>query len=89
MRSADDDAQIPLSARVKTLSPGQRTRVALALALGRRPEVLLLDEPLAELDPLARRSVVRTLMRTPPSAGPPSCCRRTCCRRSPRSPTNW
>lgn len=56
------DAQIPLSARVKTLSPGHRTRVALALALGRRPDVLLLDEPLAELDPLARRSVVRTLM---------------------------
>lgn len=56
------EAQIPLSARVKTLSPGQRTRVALALALGRRPEVLLLDEPLAELDPVARRSVVRTLM---------------------------
>ncbi|CRK51953.1 ABC transporter ATPase [Rhodococcus sp. RD6.2] len=56
------DAQIPLSARVKTLSPGHRTRVALALALGRRPEVLLLDEPLAELDPLARRSVVRTLL---------------------------
>ncbi|QBJ96435.1 ABC transporter ATP-binding protein [Rhodococcus sp. ABRD24] len=56
------EAQIPLSARVKTLSPGQRARVALALALGRRPDVLLLDEPLAELDPLARRSVVRTLM---------------------------
>lgn len=56
------DAGIPLSARVKTLSPGHRTRVALALALGRRPDVLLLDEPLAELDPLARRSVVRTLM---------------------------
>lgn len=57
-----DEAQIPPSARVKTLSPGQRTRVALALALGRRPEVLLLDEPLAELDPVARRSVVRALM---------------------------
>lgn len=56
------DAQIPLSARVKTLSPGHRARVALAVALGRRPDVLLLDEPLAELDPVARRSVVRTLM---------------------------
>ncbi|GAB2634191.1 ABC transporter ATP-binding protein [Prescottella soli] len=56
------EAGIPLSARVKTLSPGHRTRIALALALGRRPDVLLLDEPLAELDPLARRSVVRTLM---------------------------
>lgn len=57
-----NEAGIPLAARVKTLSPGHRTRVALALALGRRPDVLLLDEPLAELDPLARRSVVRTLM---------------------------
>ncbi|WP_305093150.1 ABC transporter ATP-binding protein [Prescottella sp. R16] len=56
------DAGIPLTARVKTLSPGHRARVALALALGRRPDVLLLDEPLAELDPLARRDVVRTLM---------------------------
>ncbi|WP_230678307.1 AAA family ATPase [Rhodococcoides fascians] len=43
--------------------PGHRTRIALALALGRRPEVLLLDEPLADLDPVARRAVARTLMR--------------------------
>lgn len=56
-------AEVPMSARVKTLSPGHRTRVALALALGRRPEVLLLDEPLADLDPVARRDVARTLMR--------------------------
>ncbi|OZD04564.1 ABC transporter ATP-binding protein [Rhodococcus sp. 06-235-1A] len=56
-------AEIPLSARVKSLSPGHRTRVALALALGRRPEILLLDEPLADLDPVARRAVARTLMR--------------------------
>ncbi len=56
-------AEVPLSAQVKSLSPGHRTRVALALALGRRPEVLLLDEPLADLDPVARRDVARTLMR--------------------------
>jgi ABC-2 type transport system ATP-binding protein len=58
-----DAAGISVSARVKSLSPGHRTRVALALALGRRPEVLLLDEPLADLDPVARRAVARTLMR--------------------------
>lgn len=56
-------AEVPMSARVKSLSPGHRTRVALALALGRRPELLLLDEPLADLDPVARRDVARTLMR--------------------------
>lgn len=56
-------AEVPLSAQVKSLSPGHRTRVALALALGRRPDVLLLDEPLADLDPVARRDVARTLMR--------------------------
>ncbi|MFF9344366.1 ABC transporter ATP-binding protein [Streptomyces sp. NPDC014773] len=54
----------PLSgkARVRSLSGGQRTRLALALALGKRPEVLLLDEPMADLDPLARHELMGTLM---------------------------
>ncbi|SNT00851.1 ABC transporter ATP-binding protein [Rhodococcoides kyotonense] len=56
-------AGVSTSARIRSLSPGQRTRVALALALGRRPDVLLLDEPLADLDPVARRAVAQTLMR--------------------------
>ncbi|MER5473303.1 ABC transporter ATP-binding protein [Streptomyces sp. NPDC002685] len=48
--------------RVRGLSGGQRTRVALALALGKRPDLMLLDEPMADLDPLARHELLGTLM---------------------------
>ncbi|MFI9744260.1 ATP-binding cassette domain-containing protein [Streptomyces sp. NPDC052494] len=47
---------------VRDLSGGQRTRVALALALGKRAELLLLDEPMADLDPLARHQLMGLLM---------------------------
>jgi ABC-2 type transport system ATP-binding protein len=56
--------QIPLNQRVHELSGGQRAQVSLALALGKRPEILLLDEPLASLDPLARREFMRVVMET-------------------------
>lgn len=53
---------IPLDRRTGKLSGGQQAQVALVLALAKRPDLLLLDEPLASLDPLARREFLRTLL---------------------------
>jgi ABC-2 type transport system ATP-binding protein len=53
--------RIPLDQRVGTLSGGQRAQVALALTLAKRPRVLLLDEPLAALDPLARQNFLAAM----------------------------
>jgi ABC-2 type transport system ATP-binding protein len=48
--------------RAGSLSGGQRAQLALTLATAKRPELLLLDEPLASLDPLARREFLQSLM---------------------------
>jgi ABC-2 type transport system ATP-binding protein len=45
-----------------TLSGGQRAQLALALAIAKRPQLLVLDEPVASLDPLARREFLQDLM---------------------------
>jgi ABC-2 type transport system ATP-binding protein len=48
--------------RVGKLSGGQRAQLALTLAIAKRPELLILDEPVASLDPVARRDFLRGLM---------------------------
>jgi ABC-2 type transport system ATP-binding protein len=53
---------VPLDQRCAALSNGQRAQVAFALAVGARPDVLLLDEPLANLDPLVRREVTAAIL---------------------------
>jgi len=57
-----DALGVPLGARTGRLSGGQQAQVAITLALARLPDLIVLDEPLANLDPLARHDVMRTLM---------------------------
>ncbi len=53
---------IPLARKAGALSGGQQAQLALTLALARRPELLVLDEPMAMLDPLARHDFMATVM---------------------------
>jgi ABC-2 type transport system ATP-binding protein len=61
-RARLDALGIPLKRKVGRLSGGQQAQVALAVALARHPRLLILDEPVAELDPLARHDFMSTLM---------------------------
>jgi ABC-2 type transport system ATP-binding protein len=51
-----------LDRKAGTLSGGEQAQVALSLALAKRPEFLMLDEPVASLDPLARRDFLQSLL---------------------------
>jgi ABC-2 type transport system ATP-binding protein len=62
--AADRIAKLGLDPTQKAgkLSGGQRAQLALTLAIAKRPELLVLDEPVASLDPLARREFLQGLM---------------------------
>lgn len=57
-----EEWSIPLEDRIQPLSVGQQQKVAILLALGHEPELLILDEPAASLDPLARRQFLQTII---------------------------
>jgi ABC-2 type transport system ATP-binding protein len=57
-----DDLDLDPKQRAGTLSGGQQAQLALTLAVAKRPEFLILDEPVASLDPLARREFLQSLM---------------------------
>ena len=56
--------ELPLGHRVGPLSVGQKQKLSLVLALGHRPALLILDEPVASLDPVARRWFLETVLET-------------------------
>jgi ABC-2 type transport system ATP-binding protein len=61
-RARLDELGIPLKKKAGKLSGGQQAQLALTLALARRPRLLILDEPLAMLDPLARQDFMATVL---------------------------
>jgi ABC-2 type transport system ATP-binding protein len=62
-------ADVPLNRRAGKLSGGQEAQVGLALAVAKQPRLLVLDEPLAALDPLARREFLQSLMDSATATG--------------------
>ncbi len=58
-RELVDLLELPRDTRVKNLSKGQNSRLALLLALGHRPKIVILDDPTLGLDPIARKDFLR------------------------------
>jgi ABC-2 type transport system ATP-binding protein len=52
---------VPLDQRIQSMSVGERQKLSLLLALAHRPELLVLDEPVASLDPVARRAFLQQI----------------------------
>jgi ABC-2 type transport system ATP-binding protein len=57
-----DEWEVDLRQRVKNMSVGQRQKLSILLGLGHKPDVLILDEPVASLDPVARRQFLEQII---------------------------
>lgn len=57
-----NEFDVPVKARVRSLSPGVRQKIAVLLAIGFEPELLILDEPAAAMDPIARGQFLDLLL---------------------------
>ena len=65
-RKLQTDLNLPLTARLRTLSRGTRMKTALLASLACRPELVVLDEPFSGLDPLVRDELIRALLELAP-----------------------
>jgi ABC-2 type transport system ATP-binding protein len=61
-REMIDRYELPVGRKIKQLSKGQRSKVALSLALAHDPELLILDEPTSGLDPIVRREFLESMI---------------------------
>ena len=61
--------EIDLQARIRSMSVGQRQKLSILLALGHRPDLLILDEPVASLDPIARRRFLEQIIEVSSDGG--------------------
>ena len=57
-----DEWEVDSRQRIKSMSVGQRQKLSILLALGHNPDVLILDEPVASLDPIARRQFLEQIV---------------------------
>jgi ABC-2 type transport system ATP-binding protein len=62
IRGLAQEWQVPLERRADRMSGGERQKLATLMALGHRPEFLVMDEPASGLDPVARRQFMRTIL---------------------------
>jgi ABC-2 type transport system ATP-binding protein len=69
-RARTEALGIPLKRKIKTLSGGQQAQVSLAMALAKRAPLLVLDEPVASLDPVARLEFMREVIAQVADGGP-------------------